>query len=68
MVSRKSPRYDSKDQSMESNLRRNANIDNRKVENVKIIGANRNASFGKSQNTSKMSDDSLSFTNRAFND
>jgi len=48
MVSRKSPRYDSKDQSMESNLRRNANIDNRKVENVKIIGANRNASFGKS--------------------
>jgi hypothetical protein len=47
MVSRKSPRYDSKDQSMESNLRRNANID-RKVENVKIIGAARNASFGKS--------------------
>ena len=71
-MSRKSPRYDgSKDASMDSNLRRNTNSgDPRlgKVENVKIIGAARNASFGKSQNTSKMSDDSLSFTNRAFND
>ena len=46
MLSRKSPRYDSKDQSMDSNLRRNT--DHRKVENIKIVGANRNASFGKS--------------------
>lgn len=47
MLARKSPRYESKDQSMDSNVRRNGNID-RKVENVKIIGAARNASFGKS--------------------
>jgi hypothetical protein len=46
MISRKSPRYDSKDQSMESNLRRNTN--ERKVENVKFIGVARNTSFGKS--------------------
>lgn len=47
MQNRKSPRYEMKDQSIEQNMRRNVQID-RKIENVKIIGAARNASFGKS--------------------
>ena len=47
---------------------RRASKADKKVENFKILSAARNQSFKRSQNTSKISDDSVSFTNRAFND